>query len=236
MIEDYPADISAARDARLTAEEKSRNRFGVLSTSFVYDESQTANYSSSQPGFFPDIFYSQCRSEPFNLPTLGDGIDLILGLLDGVHLGASALAGFPSLNTLPHQGTLGYHGVSVFQSDSRNPSMVITLTSKHDKPKNTADIAKSVINQRTFHSWPYLQEGMVTAVSDEMFRYELQRMGNVDKVVSLPHNPYSAIAWKKQADHLESWHSKRYGVITGNVDVVLHVRPLKGKCIAGGRG
>jgi 5'-3' exoribonuclease 1 len=197
---------------------------------FVHDDTQESNYPSSQPGFFPDVIKCHCRSEPFHLPTLGDGVGLILGLLDGVHLGASALAGFPSLQTLPHQGTLGYHGVSVFQSDSRNQSMVITLTSKHDtKAKNTSDIAKSFIGQRTFHSWPYLHEGLVVAVSDEMFRYEIQRIGNVDKVVSAPHNPYQAIGWKKQADHLESWQSKRYGVITGNVDVILHVRPLKGK-------
>jgi 5'-3' exoribonuclease 1 len=196
---------------------------------FVHDQTQQENYPSSQPGFFPDIIKCQCRSEPFNLPTLGNGVDLILGLLDGVHLGASALAGFPTLKTLPHQGTLGYHGVSVFQADSRNQSMVITLTPKHEKVKNTAEVAKSTINQRTFHSWPYLHEGMVVAVSDEMFRYEMQRMGNVEKVVSTPHNPYQAIAWKKQADHLESWHSKRYGVIIANVDVVLHIRPLKGQ-------
>ena len=167
------------------------------------------------------------KSTPFHLPTLGDGVDLILGLLDGVHLGASALAGFPTMQNLPHQGTLGFHGVNVFQADSRNQSMIITLTAKHDKGK-TADVAKAMIGKRTFHSWPYLHEGMVFAVSDDMFRYEMLPVGRTLKLVSTSHNPFQAIAWKKSADHVEHQNSKRNGIIIGNVDVILHVRPLKG--------
>ncbi|KAK8854783.1 hypothetical protein IAR55_003522 [Kwoniella newhampshirensis] len=217
----------ASRDVRLTEEERRRNRGNVLSTQFVYDENAEGNYPSSLPGFFPELAGCKCKGSPFELPKLGDGIDLILGLLDGVHLGASALAGFPSLQTLPHQGTLGYHGVSVFQSESRNQSMIITVTAKHDRG-NTSDIAKNVIGQRTFHSWPYLHEGMIVAVSDDMFKYELQQVGKAAKVVGTPHNPFQAISWKKSADHIEHHNSKRFGVIIGNVDVVLHVRPLKG--------
>ncbi|GFZ49564.1 5'-3' exoribonuclease 2 [Saitozyma sp. JCM 24511] len=216
-----------SRENRLTAEEKARNHYGVLATQFRYEETQQDNYPSSQPGFFPDILKNQCKSAPFALPTLGDGMDLVMGLLDGVHLGASALAGFPSLKTLPHQGALGFHGVNVFQSDSRNQSMVVTITHKHERP-STGDIAKGVIGQKTYHSWPYLQEGMVVAVSDDMFKYELQAVGKSAKVVSTPHNPFQAIAWKKAADRIEYHNSKRFGVITGNVDVVFHVRPLKG--------
>lgn len=106
--------------------------------------------------------------------------------------------------------------------------MIITVNTKHDRSK-TADIAKRMIGQRTFHSWPYLHEGIVSAVSDDMFRYDMLPMGKSAKVVSTPHNPFQAIAWKKSADHIEYFNSKRLGIIIGNVDVVLHVRPLKGK-------
>jgi 5'-3' exoribonuclease 1 len=211
----------------LTTEERARNNGNVLSTSFIYDDSITATYPSTLQGFFPDIMNAPCKSGPFTLPSL-DGIELVLGLLDGVHLGVSALAGFPSLQTLPHQGALGYHGVNVFQSDSRNQSMVITLTGKHDKP-SASEIAKGLLGQRVFHSWPYLHEGIVVGVSDDMFRYELQQMGKAAKPVGSPHNPFQAIAWKKQGDNLEHAQSKRYGVIIGHVDVLLHVRPLKGE-------
>lgn len=222
------ARLTIARDARLTTEEKERNKGNVPSTSFIYDDTIVASYPSTLPGFFPDINHAPCRSGPMTLPTLGDGIELVTGLLDGVHLGVSALAGFPSLQTLPHQGALGFHGVNVFQSDSRNQSMVITLTGKHDKP-SASEIAKRLLGQRTFHSWPYLHEGIVVGVSDDMFRYELQQMGRSHKPVGTPHNPFQAIAWKKQGDHLEHGQSKRFGVIIGHVDVVLHIRPLKGE-------
>lgn len=200
----------------------------MLSTQFVYDEKEVHTFPSSSPGFFPDIVQCHCKSSPFNLPTLGDGIDLIMGLIDGVHIGAKALAGFPSLQTLPYAGSLGYHGVNVFQSDSRNQSMVITLTDKQDRV-NTADIAKEFLGKQTYHSWPYLQEGLVVAVSDDRFKYELQPAGKSIKVVSAPHNPFQAIQWRKSADRVEHHQSKRFGVIIGNVDVVLHVRPLKGE-------
>ena len=185
---------------------------------------------SSLPGFFPDIMKSHCRREPFHLPTLGDGIDLILGLLDGVHLGASALAGFPSLHTLEYQGTVGFHGVNVFQSDSRNKSMIVTLVNKQERSA-TAELAKRMVGQKTYHSWPYLQEGLVVAVSDDLNKYELRQAGGGHQVVATPHNPFQAIAWKKSADLVEHHYSKRFGVIIGNVDVLLHVRPLKGESV-----
>ena len=217
---------NVARDARLTTEERERNKGNVLSTSFEYDATITAQYQSTLPGFFPDIQSAPCRSGPCALPAL-EGLELVLGLLDGVHLGASALAGFPTLESLPKHGALGYHGINVFQSDSRNPSMVITLIGKHDKPV-AAEIAKRMLGQRVYHSWPYLHEGLVVGVSDDAFKYELSTVGSQAKPVGTPLNPFQAIAFKKQADHVEHHQSKRFGVIIGHVDVLLYVRPLKG--------
>ena len=218
----------ASRDARLTPEEKERNKGDRLATAFVYDPSKEDNYPSSHPGFFPDIFQSHCRSEDFVPPKLGDGVELITGLIEGVQIGAKALAGFPSLYTLPHTGHLEYHGVNVFQSDSRNQSMVITITAKHDKADASA-IAKKSIGQRTFHSWPYLQEGLVVGVSDDMYKYELQQSPRGGAtVVSTPHNHFQTIAFKKDCDKHEHQQSKRFGVIIGHTEVLLHIRPLKG--------
>lgn len=217
----------ASREHRLTPEERRRNTSGELATQFVYDNSEETQFPSSLPGFFPDLVACHCRAAPYNLPTLKDGIDLVLGLMDGVHLGASALAGFPSIATLPNQGSLGYHHVNVFQQESKNQSMVITITGKHDK-SNTAEVAKRLLGQRIYHSWPYLQEGIVSAVSDDMFKYELQRAGPKTKIVSVGHDAMGTIRWKKEADRIEHHYSKRFAVIIGNVDVVIHVRPLKG--------
>lgn len=218
----------AQREQRLTSEEKSRNRVDTPATQFTHDDQTLSNYPSSLPGFFPDLVACQCKVEPFVMPVVGeDGVELITGLIDGVRIGADLLAGFPSMNTLPHQGTLGYHHVNVFQSDSKNQSMVVTMRVKPDK-ETTAEIAKRLLGQKTFYSWPYLNEGIIAAVSDDSFKYHLQNQGRKLNVISKPHDGFGAVKWRKEADKIEHHYSKRYGVITGGVDVVLHIRPLKG--------
>lgn len=166
--------------------------------------------------------------EPFDLPTL-DGLHLIPGLCDGVFLGTEALAGFPSLKTLPHTALLGYHGVNVHGSESRNKSMVVHIRNPYEGMK-TEEVASKMIGERTFMGWPFLQEGSVVAVSDSLFKYEKMTVvpGTPAKVVSNPHAPQGLGHWKMKADRIEQVYSKRSGVITGSVDILLHVLPLKG--------
>ncbi len=150
---------------------------GQLSDQFTYDPDAVTTYPSSWPGVFPDLARCKCRVDLFVLPNLGDGVELIQGLLDGVHLGVSALAGFPSMNTLPHHAQLLYHSVNVHGQDSKNPSMVISVENAYEGVKG-ADIAAKMVGQRTFLYWPFLQEGIVVAVSDDLFRYE--KRGNAN--------------------------------------------------------
>ncbi|KAI9000441.1 hypothetical protein BD414DRAFT_798 [Trametes punicea] len=217
----------SSREHRLTEEEKMRNSFGT-STKFTYNPGEPTVYPSSLPGFFPTLYRCYCKMEPFDLPTL-DGLHLVQGLCDGVQLGAEALAGFPSLQTLPHTATLGYHGVNVHGSESRNKSMVVHIVNQHENRK-VEDIAQEMIGQRIFIGWPFLQEGMVSAVSDSLFTYEKISVipGKPPKIVSNPHTPQGLGLWKMKAEKVEHYYSKRCGVITGSVDVLLHVRPLKG--------
>jgi 5'-3' exoribonuclease 1 len=108
--------------------------------------------------------------EPFVLPTL-TGLHLIPGLCDGVLTGVEALAGFPSLQTLPHIATLGHHGVNVHGTESRNKSMVVLIENPYEGLK-TEEVAKKMVGERVY--------------------------------------------------------SKRFGVLACAVEVLLHVRPLKG--------
>jgi 5'-3' exoribonuclease 1 len=118
--------------------------------------------------------------EPFDLPTLDglylteglcDGLHLIEGLCDDVFLGAPALAGFSSLKTLPHTAVLGFHGVNVHSTESRNKSMVVHIDNPHEGCAPEA-VACAMVGQRTFVGWPFLQEGRIVAVSDALFTYE----------------------------------------------------------------
>ena len=166
--------------------------------------------------------------EAFDLPTL-DGLHLIPGLCDGVGLGVKAMAGFPSLHTLPHTASIGHHGVNVHGAESRNKSMIIHIENTHEG-KKMEDLAREMVNERTFITWPFLQEGLVVAVSDSLFKYEKMVVtpGSPAKVVSTPHAPSGLGHWKSRAARIEEYYSKRCGVLTGDVEVLLHVRPLNG--------
>jgi 5'-3' exoribonuclease 1 len=221
------SSLSQARDHRLTPEEKQRNSWGT-STKFTYNEGAPTVYPSSLPGFFPPIHRCTCIEEVFDLPTL-DGLHLVEGLCDGVFLGAAALAGFPSLETLPNHATLGHHHVNVHGSESRNKSMVIHIENPHEH-KKTETIAEEMIDKRVFVGWPFLKEAFVVGVSDSLFRYENVTIvaGQKKKIVPVPHDPRALSHWKNKADRIEEVYSKKLGVITGPVEVLLHVRPLKG--------
>ncbi|KAI0719397.1 exonuclease II [Cerioporus squamosus] len=217
----------APKEALLSDDEKFRNSFGT-SIKFTYNPGEPTVYPSSLPGFFPTLHRCYCTMEPFDLPTL-DGLHLVEGLCDGVRVGAEALAGFPSLETLPHTASLGHHGVNVHGSESRNKSMVIHIENPHEHRK-VEHVAQEMIGRRTFMGWPFLQEGLVTAVSDALFKYEKVSVapGSPEKVISNPHTQQGLGLWKMKAEKIEQYYSKRCGVITGNIDVLLHVRPLKG--------
>ena len=149
------------------------------------------------------------------------------GLCDGVVLGAEALAGFPSLNTLPHTAQIGFHGVNVHSAESRNKSVVVHIENPYEDAKSE-DIANAMVGKRIFTGWPFLQEGSVVAVSDSLFKYEKMAV-TPDTPVQVISNPHALGHWKSKAERIEQVYSKRCGVITGNVNVLLHVRPLKGE-------
>ncbi|TFY75929.1 hypothetical protein EWM64_g8082 [Hericium alpestre] len=217
----------AAREHRLTNEEKRRNTFGT-SYQFRYNPGEPTIYPSSLPGFFPDLPRCTCIMEPYDLPTL-DGLHLVQGLCDGVFLGAEALAGFPSLKTLPHTASLGHHGVNVHGTESRNKSIVIHIENPHEN-KKAEPLAQELVGKKTYIGWPFLQEGKVVAISDSLFKYEKMAIvqGGPLKVVSTPHSQNGLGLWKQKSERIEKVYSKKCGVVTGNVDVLLHVRPLKG--------
>ncbi|KAG2353952.1 hypothetical protein BDR07DRAFT_1431238 [Suillus spraguei] len=102
------------------------------------------------------------------------------------------------------------------RSESRNKSMAVHIQNPHENRK-VEDIAQEMVGKRTFIGWPFLQEGLVTAVSDSLFKYEKLVLvpGTLAKVVSNPHSHQSLSHWKGKAERIETLYSKRCGVITG---------------------
>lgn len=215
-------DALASREHLLTPDEKARNGFGV-SVKFTYSPDTHYVYPSSFPGVFPDIPNCQCIQNVFDLPTM-DGLEPYVGLMHGAHLGPSALAGFPSLKTLPHVGQLGFHGVCVFQQESRNESMVVTVIDPGSR--SSSELAKKKLGQRVFVGYPFLQEALVTRVSDELFDYTLPEGDG--HPLATPHSDVQIEQWKKKSDKIEGTYSRRLGTIIGPVEVMVHVQLLKG--------
>lgn len=209
----------------MTAEEKGRNSWGDA-LRFTFNDSLDLPYKSSMPEYFPDLIHCRCLMSRYELPSI-DGLSYRVGLLEGARVGIHALAGFPSLHTLPYRGHLEQAGVTVFQQASKNDSMVITLQNRWDGRK-TEDIANEKIGNKVFFGWPYLREGKVLAVSDNLFRYEYVSVGEGTKLVPISHGPAQLAEFERNSTAIEEDYSKRFGVVTGEVEVVLHVAPLKG--------
>ena len=215
-------DALKTREDRLTPDEKSRNGFGT-SLKFTYSSDVNFIYPSSMPGVFPDLPNCHCIENIFDLPTM-DGLVPYHGLMEGVQLGEAALAGFPSLKTLPSVGQLGFHGVQVFQQESRNESQVITLLDPSSR--SSVELAKQKLGKRVHVGYPFLQEALVIRVSDELFDYVLPP--GEQHPVPIPHTPQQIEQFKKKADKIESTYSKRLGVIIGEVESLVHIQLLKG--------
>ncbi|GAA5869902.1 hypothetical protein JCM16303_001836 [Sporobolomyces ruberrimus] len=213
----------ATRAPKLTPEENARNSFGN-SWSFKYDETLDQTYPTSLPGFFPDLIHNHTRLEAYDLPTLEGGLSLVKGLLPGVLLGKDAISGFPSLNTISHTGTLGFHGVNVFQSDSRKETMVIQIDNSYDG-MTSEQIAQAVVGKRIYVGYPYLREAFVDSISDELFNYQVDDQG---RVIPTPHHQGSIISWRRSTDRIEHVYSKSRACLIGPVEVIVNARPLKG--------
>lgn len=124
----------------MTDEERQRNTTGC-SYVFTYDADMDEHFISSIPGIFPgnysnynnavvvqkiitiiitiDIYHCHCQVQSYQLPVLSADMNFVKGLCDGVRLGVHAMAGFPSLHTIPHVAALKLHGITVFQQESR---------------------------------------------------------------------------------------------------------------------
>ncbi|CAI7624593.1 unnamed protein product [Penicillium bialowiezense] len=206
----------------LSADEKARNDFGAC-LKFTYSPDVNYVYPSSMPGVFPDLPNCHCIENMFDLPVM-DGLVPYAGLMTGVHLGDAALAGFPSIKTLPNHGQLGFHGVCVFQQDSRNESQVVTLLDPGSR--SSIELAKKKLGKRVHVGFPFLQEALVIRVSDELFDYILPP--GEEHPVSIPHTPQQIEQWKKKAVKIENTYSKRLATIIGEVEALVHIQLLKG--------
>jgi 5'-3' exoribonuclease 1 len=220
--EDRLLKAMAPKNEMLSDEEKQRNGFSVP-IKFTFQQDADFTYPSSMVGLFPDIPHCRCVMNTFDLPPT-EGLDFLHGLTQGALLNVAALAGFPTLATLPYTAALGFHGVNVFQQDSRNESMVVTLSDTEFRTKSSS--SKQKLGQRCHVGYPFLQEAKIVRVSDALFNYTL---GDNGVVIQTPHtSPKDIDMWQSKAARIENFYSKRLGILIGDVESMVHVHMLKG--------
>jgi len=96
------------------------------------------------------------------------------------------------------------------------------------------------VGRRCYIGWPFLIEAVVTRVVDGLFGY--RRVGGDAaprdrkssgaagaRMVREPMEPYEVKAWPSNVEVLERTYARR-GIITGPVNVILTVRPIKVRC------
>ncbi|KAG0358476.1 5'-3' exoribonuclease 1 [Podila minutissima] len=209
----------------LTEEEVERNSTGE-SAVFTRDDSLAAAYPSPLPNVFPEIGECKAKRSVFHLPVIEGVASLRKGLCAGAMKGADSQFGFPSMDTIKHTGNLGFHGVTVFQAPSRGETMVVNTVNRFEEI-NPEALALSKIGKRVYVGWPFLKEGVVASISDEMFKYEIQVQGKNKVVIKTPHKK-TFDTWRKRADKIETMYSKRFGVVIGDIEFTAQVLLLKG--------
>jgi 5'-3' exoribonuclease 1 len=212
-----------SRESQLTKEEKRRNGHNHA-WMFISNPHNVYHYASTTPSF-PDIPYCTAVVTPYyiNQPP-----NLVHGLVPGTRLGIDMFPGFPSMETIPHTATLGFHGVNVFNTESLRESMVVTVQNRFEG-KSVDEVAYGLIGTRVYVGWPFLIEALVTSVSDELFKYtvEVTPQGRRD-VVKKPQSQEGQDKFYEAVERIEATYSKRFGAIIGPVETIVGVSLLKG--------
>ncbi|KAK9235780.1 XRN 5'-3' exonuclease N-terminus-domain-containing protein [Lipomyces kononenkoae] len=216
-------------EKQLTPAERKRNTFGKM-IKFSYDPNMNEVYASSLQDVFPDIPQNHCHISEFRFPPMA-GRQYQSGLGKGVKLGAHALAGFPTLHTIPHTAALTTrHSVNVFQQDSRREAMIVSLDDVFEE-LTTEQIAAKRLETKVYVGWPYIREAMIIEISDETFAYSILHENSggtrTSHIVQSPMTPADVQTFDIKRAAIYTQYAK-LGVDIGTVDVLAKVILLSG--------
>jgi len=215
--------IQSVPTGALTQGEKKRNSEGDIKI-FKYNiNSKDRSFcQSTLPGHYADVMKcnSTVHSRPAPPPLPAGEAGFSPDLFKGTRTGAMTVPGFPTLKTLAIYGELEKAGVDVFGMRSRKESLILKfrdITKGIDDSLLTAKgISKVVLNQRAWVGWPYVRESIVDKVADE------------NCVMTSTGNEQRSIGWDIEVANLKNEYVKKFGVDLGNVQLLLHVRPVEG--------
>lgn len=151
------------------------------------------------------------------------------GLLEGSKLDVY-FPGFPTFKHLEYTGKMGKESIRVFQSLTRNESMIISLVNKDERPLK--DVATELLGKCVYVFWPHLLEAIVVEVSNRQERFSLDTSKQGKSTSNISQQALSSN--EQEIFDMKTYTFKekslgRYGVKFGDIDVLVECKTLTGR-------
>jgi len=207
--------------SQLSSGEAARNSHGPMWVG-SYTVEDSGQYRA--PAYFPTIEKSHCKFD------LVDRLEwqvpihkLNKGLMEGVKLDVF-FPGFPTLKHIRHTARLGKTGVRVFEQASRGENMMLTLQ-EQGRPE-VRDVARALLGSEVWVGWPHLIEAKVMAV--QSCKLYIDSKG--ERETGPNDNVYGdGQTFQKMCGYIKNQSSGRYGVVVGEVTILVHALPMSGR-------
>lgn len=211
-------------EAKLTPEETKRNSHGE-DIRFVFSPQVDQIYPTPLPGFYHDLEHDNCYEETLHLKTILPNFKFTLP--KKAKLGKNALAGFPSLYTIPFTSKLALLEVKIFNFPSKSESMILTIENKW-KSTTVSQVAHVLLGKVIYANWPFLEESKLCEVWEKGTKYESVRNVSGKSVVASDLSPQETSEFNKLRSSLVSSYAKEKGVILGPVNAIAFVQKVTG--------
>ena len=208
-------EAMAPLNSKLTLDERKRNSFG---NDLIYNFNPQLKtlIKSPLPSVFPD-FESHATESLFVPPSM-EGKSFVFGLAKDVRTGIHMLAGFPTLDTIPHASELRKDQLVVFQQPTRSESMILTLENEFENI-TPEQFAKLYCNKIIFANWPYLREYQVVHVTDGLMKYEISKSSNYTKIMKSPLENFEISEYNKNVDDINYFMHVKKGLRFSTRDI-----------------
>lgn len=226
------------RFEQLTEEEKARNgHSGHLL--FVYSEDPQPSRPCKGDRLLPSLDVNHAKVTELDMDTFRLPVSKIKkGLLEGINLDVY-FPGFPTLKHLHYTGCLKKESIKVFQALTRNESMVITISNNDER--TLTEISTELLGKSVYVYWPHLLEALVVAVSSRDERHSLEmhkHAKNYENISIFKLASTDQEVFDMQVSGIKERYLGRYGVIVGDVDILVFCKTLTGRkytCTSRGR-
>ncbi|AET41653.1 chromatin-binding exonuclease XRN1 Ecym_8383 [Eremothecium cymbalariae DBVPG len=221
--------VMAPYDEKLNQEEKDRNRFGT-DILFCFNPQIDNVYESPLKGLFTNIAHNHCIERKYIMRPL-ETSDIRFGLPEGAKLGTSALAGFPSLKSIPFENKLVYNECTIFQQRSKYQTMLLYVKDIYQASNmSISDIAQRYMNKIIYTNWPYLRESKLVGIYSRDVIYESTEAqdGVRSNFITKSSTPDDLKWILPMNSSMKQTYSKKSGIILDDIRAIIKVYPVTG--------